>query len=132
MGNKSEQRQPSKEELSKRSAEKVFEDHLQLAATWDNLEVDLARNTAKDIVLLTNFGVFHGHDGVREAAKLLEEELPNGTFEYKTKLCRGKICFLHWTGESQEANVDDGADSYFIEDGVIKVQTIYYTVKRKK
>jgi len=119
-----------KENLSKRNPKEVFKDHLHLCTKWD-LEGDLAKNTAKDIVILTNFGVFHGHNGVRKVAKLLEKELPKGTFEYKTKLCHGNMCFLHWTGDSETTYIDDGADSYLIENGVIKVQTIYYTVKKK-
>lgn len=64
------------EDLTKRSAEEVFEEHLKLAIERD-MEAELSRNNAEDIVLLTNFGVFHGHQGVREAAELLEKELPS-------------------------------------------------------
>lgn len=117
--------------LSKRSAEEVFEDHLHLAKNGD-IETELAKNNSKDIVLLTNFGVFHGHKGVRKAAKILEKEIPNGTFNYKTKLCHNNICYLHWTADSEGTYIEDGADSYLIEDGVIKIQTIYYTVRKKK
>jgi len=120
----------NEEDLSKRSAEEVLDDHLGLAAKWI-LEEDMIRNSAEDIVLLTNFGVFHGHDGIREAVKILEMELPNGTFEYKVKLCEGNMGFLHWTGDSEESHIDDGADSYLIENGKIIMQTIYYTVKKK-
>lgn len=119
------------EDLTKRSAEAVFEDHLKLAIERD-MEAELSRNNAEEIVLLTNFGVFHGHQGVREAAELLEKELPNGTFNYKVKLCHDNICYLHWTGDSEEASIEDGADSYLIENGRIKIQTIYYTVKKKQ
>ena len=76
--------------LAKRKPEEVFEDHLRCAKEWD-LESDLMRNISKDIVLLTNFGVFKGHDGVREAAQLLSEELPKGQFTYNTVLCHEKM-----------------------------------------
>lgn len=116
--------------LSERNAKEVFEDHLKMAEKW-GVEEDLTRNVSKDIVLLTNFGIFRGHEGVRKAAKLLGKEIPNGKFKYKVRLCHGNMCFLHWTGDSDKTYVDDGADSFFIEDGVIKIQTIYYTVKKK-
>ena len=118
------------EYLSKRSADEVFEEHLKLAQEG-KIDEELKRNNAEDIVLLTNYGTFQGHEGVKKAAKLLEEQLPNGTYDYKLKLCHGKMCFLHWTGDSEESYILDGADSYLIEDGKIKVQTIFYTIQKK-
>ncbi len=116
--------------LSERTAREVFEDHLQLAQEG-KLEMELERNNAEDIVLLTNYGTFHGREGVKEAAALLDKQLPNGTYDYKLKLCHGNMCFLHWTGDSDESYILDGADSYLIENGKIKIQTIFYTVKKK-
>ena len=120
-----------KENLSERSPSEVLEEHLRLAQEV-KIDEDLNRNIAKDVVLLTNYGTFHGHVGVKEAAKLLNEQLPNGTYDYKLKLCHGKMCFLHWTGDSKESSILDGADSFLIENGKIKVQTIFYTVHRKE
>lgn len=115
-------------EISNRSADEVFEDHLKLAQEG-KLEEDIKRNNAEDIVLLTNYGTFYGHEGVRRAAKLLDKQLPHGKYEYKLKLCHKNICFLHWRGVSEESYIPDGADSFLIENGKIKTQTIYYTVK---
>lgn len=116
--------------LAERSAREVFEDHLELARQGD-LQKDLERNVSEEIVLLTNFGIFRGHKGVREAARLLAEEIPDADFDYKSKLCHDKICFLEWTGDSANTFVDNGADSFYIEAGKIRVQTIFYTVKKK-
>lgn len=118
------------ENLSCRSAQEVFEDHLQLASDG-KLEKDIERNVAEDIVLLTNYGTFHGHAGVREAAELLDKQLQGQNYDYKIKLCHDKMCFLHWTGNSDKSSIPDGADSFLIENGKIKVQTIFYTVKEK-
>jgi len=116
--------------LSERSAQEVFEDHLKLARE-KKLEEDLERNNAQDVVLLTNYGTFHGHKGVREAAELLSNQLPNGSYDYKLKLCHENICFLQWAGDSEESSIANGADSFLIEDGKIKIQTIFYTVEKK-
>ena len=59
--------------LEKRSPREVFENHLALAQKGD-LEKDLEQNYAPDSVLLTNYGVFHGRKGMKEAAELLEEQ----------------------------------------------------------
>jgi hypothetical protein len=34
-------------------------------------------------VLLTTYGVFHGHDGAREAAKLLDEQIGRTRYDYR-------------------------------------------------
>lgn len=61
-------------------------------------DVDLARRSAREVVVLTARGVLHGHGGVRESAGLLYQA------------------------------IRDGVDSYLIEDGRIVAQTIHYTV----
>lgn len=118
------------EQLTQRSPKEVFEDHLKLA-TEGKVEEDIAKNCAKDIVLLTNWGTFRGHSGVREAAKLLDDQLKGGSYNYKLIQCESKMCFLTWTAESETVLIPDGADSFLIEDGKIKVQTIYYSVQEK-
>jgi hypothetical protein len=81
---------------------------------------------------LTNYGVFRGRKGLWEEIDHLEKVLPKGRYEYKLILCEGEIGFLVWTGESENATVDDGADSYLIRDGKIQVMTIHYNVKSKR
>jgi hypothetical protein len=116
-------------ELEKRSPREVFEDHLDLAQNGD-LEKDLERNYSPDSVLLTNYGVFHGREGMKEAAELLKKQLPGGNYNYELKLCHEEMCFLHWTGKSDVSVIPDGADSYLIKNGKIMVQTIYYSVQK--
>ena len=118
-----------KDDFENRSPREVFEDHLELAQKGE-LEKDLERNYDADSVLLTNYGVFHGRKGMKEAAHLLKKQLPGGTYNYKLKLCHEEICFLHWTGKSNISVIPDGADSYLIKHGKIKVQTIYYSVEK--
>jgi SnoaL-like protein len=114
-------------DLTDRSAAEVFEDHLRLASEGD-FEGDLARNVSEDIVALTPRGVFRGHGGVRELARQLMDEIPNGEWRYGAQLVEGRIAFLEWTVETGPFRVPDGADSFVIEDGKIQAQTIHYTV----
>ncbi|MFZ6052036.1 nuclear transport factor 2-like protein [Halocola ammonii] len=116
--------------LANRTPQQVFEDHLKLA-NEGKVEEDIKRNCAEDIVLLTNWGTFRGHSGVREAAKLLDDQLNGGSYNYKLIQCEDKMCFLTWTAESETVSIPDGADSFLIENGKIKVQTIYYSVQEK-
>lgn len=111
-----------------RSPQEVLDDHLRESKDG-SIEDDLARNYSKDLVVLTGRGVYRGHDGLRQLAELLRQELPESTFEYDTMLVEGEMGFLEWKGRSATAQVDDGADSYLIRDGQIIAQTIHYTVK---
>ena len=128
------------EELSKRSAREVLDDHLGIANRWgpdEDLEEivaeDLRRNVSEQIVILTNRGTFHGHDGVMQLAEMLGEELPERrAFDYTYVSAEGKMAFLEWAYEDAHVAVSDGADSYLIEEGKIVAQTIYYTVELKE
>ena len=114
---------------ARRSTREVLEDHLALAADHD-LETDLSRNFADDVVLLTGYGVFRGIEGVNEKARLLEEQLPGGHWSYRTVMAEGEMGFLEWTAEADNgARVEDGADSFLIRDGRIRAITIHYTVR---
>ncbi len=126
------------DDLSSRTARQVLDDHLNLANKWVGepferiLEEDLRRNVADDIVILINRGVFRGHDGVRQLAWMLAEELPeHRKFQYTHVVAEGRIAFLEWTYEDDQVRVADGADSYLIENGKIAAQTIHYTVETK-
>ncbi|MDX1487076.1 MAG: nuclear transport factor 2 family protein [Acidiferrobacterales bacterium] len=117
--------------MKSRSVVEVFEDHLALAQRGD-VETDLARNFAPDCVLLTSYGVFHGHDGARRAAQLLDEQIGKTTYIYRTKLFHGELAFLEWSASTDRAWIEDGADSYWIHDGRIRVMTAHYTVHPRK
>ncbi len=127
------------EDLSSRTAQEVLDDHLNLAENWGGkvgfergLEEDLRRNTSEDIVILINRGTFRGHEGVRQLAWMLGEELPeHRSFEYTYRAVEGRMAFLEWAYEDDSVRVRDGADSYLIENGKIVAQTIHYTVEHK-
>jgi hypothetical protein len=116
------------EDLAQRSTREVYEDHLRLAQVND-VEADLARNVATDFVALTGRGVFRGHSGVRELARQLMAEIPSGRWTYTTELFEGPMAFLEWTVDEGPYRIRDGADSYLIEGGKIRMQTIHYTVE---
>lgn len=123
-------------ELSERTAREVLDDHLNIANDWvggtfeEILAEDLRRNVAEDIVILINRGTFRGHEGVRELALMLADELPeHAAFDYTYVAAEGNIGFLEWTYQDSQVQVRDGADSYVIENGKIIGQTIHYTVE---
>ena len=126
------------DDLSSRTARQVLDDHLNIANNWVGepferiLDEDLRRNVTDDIVILINRGVFRGHEGVRQLAWMLAEELPeHRRFEYTHVAAEGRIALLEWKYEDAEVRVQDGVDSYLIEHGKIVAQTIHYTVETK-
>ncbi|WP_116449975.1 nuclear transport factor 2 family protein [Blastococcus litoris] len=116
------------DDLAARSTQAVYEDHLRLADEGD-IEGDLARNVAEDVVVLTGRGIFRGHEGVRELARQLMSEIPSGRWTYVTELFEGPMAFLEWTVDEGPFRIRDGADSYLVERGKIRMQTIHYTVE---
>ena len=126
------------DDLSRRSAREVLDDHLNIANEWgdvpleDVLAEDLRRNVSENIVILINRGTFRGHDGVRELARLLAEEFPeHAAFQYTYVAAEGPVGLLEWTYEDSTVRVRDGVDSYVIENGKIVAQTIHYTVEQR-
>src|SRR5579871_6394224 len=112
-----------------RSTRDVLQDHLRLRRqSFRKVEEDIARNYAGDVVLLTGFGVFRGHEGVRRSAQILHEQLPCVQYQYRTKLVDGEVAFLEWAARCPTARVEDGADSFLIRNGRIVAQTVHYTV----
>jgi hypothetical protein len=103
-----------------------FEDHLRQVLE-EGAYPDIRSRFAEDCLLVTSFGTFHGHDGVLRAAELLDEYLPNARYDYEDRIHQGELCFLGWSAEADGASVSDGADSFLIQDGTIRVMTIYYT-----
>ena len=112
-----------------RSALEVLDDHLAKRCNGA-FEQDLAENYAPDVAMLTANGVFRGFDGVRMLKRKLDRDLPNAVFSYTARATDGNVAFLEWTAQADGATVEDGADSYFIVDGLITAQTIHYTAKR--
>ena len=115
------------EDLVSRTTQQVFDDHLELAQQGRSDE-DIARNYTEDCVVLTNRGAFRGHDGLRQLARMLQQEVPDAEYRYINRLVEGRFALLEWTADCGAVAVHDGADSFVIEDGKVVAQTIHYTL----
>lgn len=111
----------------KRTTTEVLHDHLARRLDGD-LEGDLAENFSEDVLLLTGFATYRGHDGVRASAAQLREAVGDrGSFVYSRTVIEDDYAFLEWQGRDEKTVVSDGADSFHIVDGKIVMQTIHYT-----
>ena len=80
-------------------------------------------------MVLTPTGSFHGHDGVRESAELLYAAVHHTDgYDYSSVVCDDRVALLEWSCRGEQMQITDGVDSFLIEEGFIKVQTIRYTV----
>lgn len=119
---------PSDDDLRRRNAQQVLDDHLRLRQEGD-LEGDLRRNYAEDVVVLTSRDTARGHDGVRSFARLLYEAVSEWErFEYHSQLADDRVALLEWSADADAHSIRDGVDSFLIENGKIRAQTIRYTV----
>lgn len=116
--------------MTGRTTTEVLDDHLALAQQGD-LETDITRNFHPECVLMTTYGNFRGHGGVREAAQLLDRQIGRSGYSYLNVQCHEELAFLEWTASTERAEIPDGADSYWIRDGMIRAMTIHYSVLEK-
>lgn len=109
-----------------RTTRQVIEDHQRLRVEND-LEADLQRNYAPDVVVLSYEGISRGHEGVRKLAWILHTYLPDAHYEYRHVVVSDGFALLEWSGEGPDRLIHDGADSYVIENGKIVAQSIHYS-----
>ncbi|HSH56167.1 MAG TPA: nuclear transport factor 2 family protein [Candidatus Limnocylindrales bacterium] len=89
-----------------RTATEVIQDHLMKRLSGD-IEGDIKENYSTDVIILSSFGVFRGHAGVRESAAKLAAEVGDATFQYNHTIIETSCAFLEWTGESDKKIVRD-------------------------
>lgn len=76
-------------------------------------------------------GVLRGKDGIRTAFAKLLDDVPNAAWELKTQILDGDVLFLEWAADSALTRVDDGIDTFVFSDGLIRAQTVRYTLNDK-
>jgi hypothetical protein len=112
-----------------RSPQEVFQHHAEALGAED---LDgIVSDYADDAVFITPDGVRRGKDGVRAGFVKLLGDLPGASWELPTQLYEDDILLLEWKAESEHTKADDGIDTFVFRDGLIRVQTVRYTVVRK-
>jgi uncharacterized protein (TIGR02246 family) len=110
-----------------RSPQQVFEHHVQALGAGD---LDgIVEDYTDDAVFITPAGVKRGKDGIREAFTKLLADVPNADWALPTQVYDGDVLFLEWTATSAETKVEDGIDTFIFRDGMIRLQTVRYTVE---
>lgn len=112
-----------------RTPHEIFQHHGEtlMAEDLDGIVSDYA----DDALFITPDGIKHGKDGVREGFEKLLSYVPHATWELPTQIFEDDVLFLEWKAESDSVKVEDGIDTFVFRDGMIRVQTVRYTVVRK-
>ena len=120
--------QPGAADLSKRTPEEIFAHHGQAlgAEDLDATVMDFAATA----VLVTPDGVRRGKDAIRTFFDGLFKALPKAQWGLKT-IYVDNLLFVEWTGDSAQASVSDGVDTFIFKDGLIQAQTVRCTIVPK-
>jgi len=116
--------------MATRTPKEVFQHHGEVLGAGD---LDgIVSDYSEDAVFITPHGVLRGKKGIREGFTKLLSDLPKAKWNLKNQIFEGDVLFLEWAAESAETKTDDGIDTFVFRDGLIRVQTVRYTVVRKR
>jgi uncharacterized protein (TIGR02246 family) len=117
------------EATSVRTPQEVFQHHAEALIAGD-LE-GIVADYSEDAVFITPDGVLHGKDGIRQAFTQLLSDLPSAEWDVPTQIFEGDVLLIEWKAESDKTMADDGIDTFVFRDGMIRVQTVRYTLQQK-
>ncbi len=111
-----------------RTPQEVFQHHAETLIAGD-LE-GVISDYSEDAVILSPDGIKRGLQGVRETFVKLLADLPKAKWEVPTALFEGDALFLEWKATAEATYADDGVDTFVFRDGLIRLQTVRYTLKK--
>ncbi len=112
-----------------RTPQEVFQHHAEVLIAGD-LE-GIVSDYSDDAVFITPAGVLRGKEGVRAGFTKLLEDVPSADWDVPTQIFEGDVLFIEWSAASEKTRVEDGIDTFVFRDGLIRVQTVRYTVLHK-
>jgi ketosteroid isomerase-like protein len=111
-----------------RTPQEVFQHHAEVLIAGD---IDgIVSDYADDAVFITPDGTRRGKDGAREGFEKLLGDLPNAEWDVPTQIFEGDLLFIEWNAKSESTRADDGIDTFVFRDGLIRAQTVRYTLQR--
>jgi ketosteroid isomerase-like protein len=111
-----------------RTPQEVFQHHAEVLIGGD---IDgIVDDYSDDAVFITPDGALHGKDGVRQAFEKLLADLPNAEWDVPTQIFEGDVLFIEWNAKSEKTHAEDGIDTFVFRDGLIRAQTVRYTLQR--
>ena len=112
-----------------RTPEEVFAHHAQSLGAGDLDEI--VADYADDAILITPAGTRRGKDGVRAGFAQMLADVPDAAWNLKTQIYEDDVLLLEWAADAAATRVEDGLDTFIFRDGLIRVQTVRYTLQHK-
>jgi hypothetical protein len=111
-----------------RTPQEIFRHHAEALGAAD---IDaIVSDYADDAIFITPDGTLRGKDGVRQAFEKLTSDVPGAEWELPTQHYEDDILLLEWKATSAHTKVEDGIDTFVFRDGMIRVQTVRYTLQQ--
>lgn len=112
--------------MATRTPEEVFAHHGQALGAED-LE-GIVADYSDDAILVLQKQVYRGKDGARQVFTQLLGDVPQAKWELGTVFA-DDVLYLEWKATGGGRKVEDGIDTFIFRDGMIRVQTVVYTVQ---
>ena len=109
-----------------RTPEEVFAHHGQSLGAEDLEEI--IADYADDAILVVQRKLYRGKDGAREVFTQLLSDVPQAEWELDQTFS-DDVLYLEWKATGGGRKVDNGIDTFIFKDGMIRVQTVVYTVQ---
>lgn len=113
--------------MATRTPEEIFGHHAEALMKGDIDEI--VADYSEDAVFVTPSGTKHGKDGVRKAFEELLGIVPNAAWDVPTVVYEGDLLLIEWSAQSAKTGITDGVDTFVFRDGLIRAQTVRYTVR---
>lgn len=113
-----------------RTPEEVFAHHVQSLRAGDLDEI--VADCADDAIFITPARTRRGKDGIRAAFTQLLADVPDAAWNLKTQIYEDDVLLLEWAADAEATRVEDGLDTFIFRDGLIRVQTVRYTLQHKR
>ncbi len=112
--------------MATRTAEEVFAHHGKALGAEDLEEI--VADYADDAILVAHKKVYRGKDGARQVFTQLLGDIPQAQWQLETVFV-DDVLYLEWQATGGGHKVEDGIDTFIFRDGMIRVQTVVYTVQ---
>jgi hypothetical protein len=112
--------------MAARTPEEIFGHH---AAALTGADIDeIVADYSDDAVFVSPGGVLQGTAGVRKAFETLLALVPDARWDVPTAVYADDLLLIEWSARSALNDLIDGVDTFVFRDGMIRAQTVRYTV----
>ena len=110
-----------------RTPQEIFEHHGVVLVAGDI--GGIVEDYSEDAILITPAGVMRGKDGARKAFETLLGDVPDAAWDIPTQIFEEDILFITWSATAEKTRIRDAVDTFVFRDGLIRVQTVQYTLE---